>query len=115
MANLCDYLSLIFMDRDVIDKTGITGGFDIHVEFVSGDSAPGLAPPGGSAATSDPGPAMPSGDDRAVLTGLLREMQEASQYPIISALREQLGLKLEAGKGLGEFLVIDHLEKPSEN
>jgi uncharacterized protein (TIGR03435 family) len=31
------------------------------------------------------------------------------------ALQEELGLKLEKGKGKVEVLVIDHLEKPSEN
>jgi uncharacterized protein (TIGR03435 family) len=28
---------------------------------------------------------------------------------------QQLGLKLEAGKGLVEVIVIDHVEKPSAN
>jgi uncharacterized protein (TIGR03435 family) len=31
------------------------------------------------------------------------------------ALREQLGLRLDAGKGPREFLVFDHIERPSEN
>jgi uncharacterized protein (TIGR03435 family) len=34
---------------------------------------------------------------------------------LVTALQEQLGLKLEAGKASMETLVIDHAEKPSEN
>jgi uncharacterized protein (TIGR03435 family) len=34
---------------------------------------------------------------------------------IFTAMQQQLGLEVEAGKGPREFLVVDHLEKPSEN
>jgi uncharacterized protein (TIGR03435 family) len=34
---------------------------------------------------------------------------------LVTALQEQLGLKLESTKGPVETLVIDHVEKPSEN
>jgi uncharacterized protein (TIGR03435 family) len=34
---------------------------------------------------------------------------------LVTALREQLGLKLERAKGVTEFLVIDNVHKPSEN
>ncbi|HEY1760017.1 MAG TPA: M56 family metallopeptidase [Bryobacteraceae bacterium] len=78
------------LDRLVIDKTGAAGNFDFHLEFAPDETTPGLVP--GGAEPSDPtGPS------------------------IFTAVQEQLGLKLEPAKGPGEFLVIDHIEKPSEN
>jgi uncharacterized protein (TIGR03435 family) len=75
------------MDRPVINRTGIAGLFDIHMEF-----APGATSLDAAAGASDV--AGPS---------------------IFTALQQQLGLKLEAARGPGEFVVIDHIEKPSGN
>jgi uncharacterized protein (TIGR03435 family) len=87
------------LDRPVIDKTGLTGRFDIHLEFVpenaisgpirlNGVDSPGL--PASSAGTS----AGPS---------------------IFTAVQEQLGLKLSPDKGPVDVLVIDRVQKPSGN
>ena len=70
----------------VIDRTGLMGTFDIHLEWEFE-----TAPP-----------------DR-------REAGESPDPSIVSSLRKQLGLQLTVGKAPREFIVIDHLEKPSEN
>jgi uncharacterized protein (TIGR03435 family) len=79
------------LDRKVIDKTGIEGLFDIHLEFTR-DQASGAGDAGN--------PAPPA---------------EIAGASILDALQEQLGLKLLPDKGPVESLVIDHIEKPSEN
>jgi uncharacterized protein (TIGR03435 family) len=38
-----------------------------------------------------------------------------SSSSIFTQIQKQLGLRLEADKAPVEYLVIDHLEKPSEN
>ena len=73
--------------RPVIDKTGLTGEYDISLHW-----APDLG-------ASSPGPAPP--DD--------------TLPSIYTALEDQLGLKLEPTKGTIPTIVIDHIEKPSEN
>jgi uncharacterized protein (TIGR03435 family) len=94
------------VDRDVIDKTGIPGVFDIRVALTSGLArqllAGLVAPPPPPGAT--PAPAAPrSSADPADAVGAMQ------------AIVQKLGLKLESAKGPGRVLVVDHVEKPSEN
>ena len=79
------FLSL-FVDRPVIDRTGLKGLFNFHLEFAQ----PTLA--------TNTGPSA-----------------DAAGPSVLTALQEQLGLKLESAKGLGEFLVVDGIERPTEN
>jgi len=99
LANLCRQLS-VMMDRDVVDKTGITGLFDIHF-----DARRPEPPPEITAELGGGGP--PSEAYRDWLgTAIFQQMREALP---------KLGLKLESGKGTGVYLVIDHVERPTEN
>jgi uncharacterized protein (TIGR03435 family) len=75
--------------RPIQDKTGLTGLYDIV--FSMRDMGPQQSGPQSGTAASDPG-----GD-------------------MISALLDSLGLKLESTKAPVETLVIDHIEKPSQN
>ena len=82
------------LSRTVVDKTGLPGNYAIHLTFTpEPPPAPpdDPSPPAAGASVADAGPG------------------------IFSAIQEQFGLKLEAAKGPVEVLVIDHVEKPSEN
>ncbi len=93
MAGLCRQFSGS-LRRDVIDETGIAGAFDIHLELSFDDMSPG----DGDAPT-DPGAAVISADP----------------FAAISAAVQKVGLKLVPAKGPGDVLVIDRLERPTEN
>jgi len=77
-------------DRPVIDKTGLAGTFDMHLEYADGEfwNGIGFRP---ALAAIRPGPTF------------------------IEALKEQLGLKLEPQTGPVEVFVLDHIEEPSAN
>jgi uncharacterized protein (TIGR03435 family) len=85
------------LDRPVNDKTGVTGTFDIHLEFAPDTTKPSIGPPRGSVDN----PSTPSPDNLGP--------------SIFTAMQEQLGLKLEPAKGPVEVIVIDHSEHPSAN
>ena len=89
------------LGQTVVDKTGLTGKYDFSWQFVPSAAMirqfGGTPADGGSAGASSGIPADPDGTD------------------LFTAVQEQLGLKLESGKGPVEIIVIDHMEKPSDN
>jgi uncharacterized protein (TIGR03435 family) len=74
--------------RFIIDKTGLTGPFDLDLQWAP--DQPGAGP------TAQPG---------AQLDGV----------SLFAAMQEQLGLKLEAKRAPVEVLVIDSAERPIED
>jgi uncharacterized protein (TIGR03435 family) len=85
--------------RIIIDKTGLKGLYDLKLQWTPDPPAGGNAP-GGAAGPGGPefGPPVdPNGPS------------------IFTALQEQLGLKLDSAKGPVEVIVVDSVQKPSEN
>jgi uncharacterized protein (TIGR03435 family) len=74
-----------FLDRPVVDKTGLTGTYDVKMTYT---------PDIRSNRTAEPDP---------------------NDISIFTAVQDQLGLKLEPQKAMVEVLVVDHVEKPSGN
>jgi uncharacterized protein (TIGR03435 family) len=96
MTGLATELSRM-LDRDVIDKTGIAGVFDIRMQLTAGDLFHGLSL----------GPNGPPVDTTA-------DPSEPAGASVFAAL-QKMGLKLEAAKASSDVLVIDRVERPSEN
>jgi len=71
--------------RPVVDKTGIDGYFAITFRFQRMPARAG----------ADPDP--------------------AAAPSVFTAVQEQLGLKLESAKTQAQVLVVDHIERPTEN
>ena len=91
--SVTEFSRQLHLDRPVLDKTGIAGLFDFHLEFASDGTTAGFFPPGYQAEPSD----SPDGPS------------------IFTAIEAQLGLKLEPAKGPGEILIIENIEKPTDN
>jgi len=81
----------VAVHRVVVDRTGLSGRFDLELSWTP-DQMPAAVPGGPTLPPVDPnGPS------------------------IFTALQEQLGLKLESATGPVPVLVVDHVERPSEN
>jgi uncharacterized protein (TIGR03435 family) len=95
-ANMADFAGLLqgaVLDRPVVDQTGLTGRFDFTLNWTPDDSQ-----------FAGMGAKIPPPTDGA-----------NAPPSLYTAIQEQIGLKLDATKALADVIVIDHLEKPSEN
>ena len=79
----------------MIDKTTFAGQFDLDVE-VSMDGLDGIMDMLGIRSPTAPAP-------------------DNMSPSLLTALPQQLGLKLTSGKGPVEVLVIERVQRPSEN
>jgi uncharacterized protein (TIGR03435 family) len=76
--------------RSLIDRTGLTGTWEFELAFMPDQ----LPPP-------QPGREPPPIDPNAP--------------PLLTAIQEQLGLKLEPTRGTMELLIVDRVDRPTEN
>jgi len=97
------------LGRTVVDKTGLTGNYEFSLRWTPGEgeaetpksmgmgmaSADGVSSSASSSSSSSSSPSDSSGTS------------------LLTALQEQLGLKLEPQKAPVQALVIDHVEKPA--
>ncbi len=81
------------LQRIVVDKTDLTGPHDFDLQF--------LPDPLGAGATAD-------GPVRVYLVG-------DDVPPLTTAIQDQLGLKVQAARGLVEYVVIESIERPSDD
>jgi uncharacterized protein (TIGR03435 family) len=93
MSDLAGLLQGAVVDRPVVDRTGIKGRFDFTLDWSPDEfqfaGVGGYKPPAAPAADALPG--------------------------LYIAIQLQLGLKLEPTRAVADVLVIDHVEKVSEN
>ena len=88
MSEFASVLQRSPLDRPVLDRTGLSGRYDFDLEF---------AP-----------------DDR-LWAGIVPRPENSDLPDLFKAVQEQLGLQLEATTGQVDALMIDRIERPSEN
>jgi uncharacterized protein (TIGR03435 family) len=94
--------TLASMDRPVVNQTGIAGRYDFHLEFAPDESIGGVFGAQGLQRMRNAAPRDAAAPDSIGAS-------------IFTALQQQLGLRLEPARGPSDFLVIDHVERPSAN
>jgi uncharacterized protein (TIGR03435 family) len=95
MATLLSLIQTDLGGVPVADKTGLPGLYDITLNLTEVVLPAAAVPPRGSS------------------TGGPRPIE--FDPPLPKALEEQLGLTLQPGKVSVEFIIVEHIEEPSEN
>ena len=114
LSTLARMLSLQ-LGRTVLDQTGLEGNYDFTLKWTpgQGEEILGMGPGGGG---PEPGKGMvgrgPEDGGPQLASPPPPDMSGPS---IFTAIHEQLGLKLEPTKAPAEVLVVEHVERPSEN
>jgi uncharacterized protein (TIGR03435 family) len=87
------------LSRTVVDSTGLAGIYDFTLKWTPDEPLSQMfkSARGGNEGTASASPSDPSGPS------------------VFTAIQEQLGLKLQSEKAPVDVLVIEHVEKPSEN
>ncbi len=103
------------LGRPVLDQTGLEGNYDFTLKWTpgQGEGMFGMRPGGGG---PEPGKAMlgMGSEDGGPQLGSPHP-PDTSGPSVFAALQEQLGLKLEPTKAPAEILLVEHVERPSEN
>jgi uncharacterized protein (TIGR03435 family) len=88
MGEFASLLQRSPLDRPVVDRTGLQGRYDFDLEF---------AP------------------DERLWGGMLPQPENSDKPDLFRAVQDQLGLRLEPTRGLVQALVIDQIQRPSDN
>jgi uncharacterized protein (TIGR03435 family) len=93
LSEFSRFMGFVVLDKPVVDKTGLAGEFDITLKWTPDETQ--FASMGVHVPTPVDNPNAPP--------------------ELFTAIQEQLGLKLEVRKTMTKVLVIDHVERPTEN
>ena len=93
MGDVASVIQTGVLDKPVVDQTGLTEKYDFMLKFT------------------------PEQGQMLGLGGAPPPQPDNADAPpdIFTAMQQQLGLKLESTKAPADVIVIDHIERPSEN
>jgi len=89
LGELASLLQRAILDRPVVDETGLAGRYDFDLAWAPDESQFGGDVPKAS--------------------------ETAPSLPLFEAIQQQMGLRLEAKRGIVDALVVDAAAKPSGN